>query len=73
MNYIKTLHGRDCNWIQISFEEYKQNYTDDKINFAFIVDQDTNKGAYYKRDPMIPFGRGWFLNNKENNNERMED
>lgn len=43
---MKTLHGRDGNWIQCCYEEYKNNYTD-KINYAYIVDQDTNKGDFF--------------------------
>jgi len=64
----KILHGRDGDWIQCSFEEYEKNYTN-KVNYAFIVDQDTNKGDYFKKV------RIEVLENEssEIKNERMED
>jgi len=61
------LHGRDGDWIQCSFEEYEKNYTD-KVNYAFIVDQDTNIGDYFKKVIIEVLDR-----ESEIKNERMED
>jgi len=65
--HIKILHGRDGDWIQCEYEEYEKNYTD-KVNYAFIVDQDTNKGNYYKKVTIEVFDK-----ESEIKNERMED
>jgi len=65
--HIKILHGRDGDWIQCSSEEYEKFYTD-KVNYAFIVDQDTNKGHYYKKVRIEVFD-----NESKIKNERMED
>ena len=65
--HIKILHGRDGDWIQCSPEEYNKNYTD-KVNYAFIVNQDTNKGYYYKKVRIEVLD-----NQLEIKNERMED
>jgi len=65
--HIKILHGRDGDWIQCDFEEYNKNYTD-KVNYAFIVDQDSNRGDYFKKVIVES------LENQSNiKNERMED
>jgi len=66
--HIKILHGRDGDWIQCTSEEYEKNYTD-KVNYAFIVDQDTNKGHYYKKVAIEVFDNEM----SEIKNERMED
>jgi len=63
----KILHGRDGDWIQCTQEEYENNYTD-KVNYAFIVDQDSNKGSYYKKLILESLE-----NQFEIKNERMED
>jgi len=64
---MKILHGRDGDWIQCSPEEYEKNYTN-KERYAFIVDQDTNRGDYFKKV---------IIESLENQsgikNERMED
>jgi len=65
--HIKILHGRDGDWIQCTSEEYNKNYTD-KVNYAFIVDQDTNKGHYYKKVRIEVFDK-----ESKIKNERMED
>ena len=65
--HIKILHGRDGDWIQCTFEEYNKNYTD-KVNYTFIVDQDTNKGHYYKKVRIEVFDK-----ESKIKNERMED
>ena len=65
--HIKILHGRDGDWIQCTSEEYNNNYTD-KVNYAFIVDQDTNKGHYYKKVTIEVFDK-----ESKIKNERMED
>ena len=70
MIHIKILHGRDGDWIQCDFEEYEKNYTD-KVNYAFIVDQDTNRGDYYKK--VIIESLEFCNNETEIKNERMED
>jgi len=66
--HIKILHGRDGDWIQCSSEEYNKNYTDKTNYYAFIVDQDTNKGYYYKKVRIEVFDK-----ESEIKNERMED
>ena len=63
--HIKILHGRDGDWIQCEYEEYEKNYTD---NYAFIVDQDTNRGDYFKKVIIEVLDR-----ESEIKNERMED
>ena len=67
--HIKILHGRDGDgdWIQCSSEEYENNYTD-KVNYAFIVDQDTNRGGYFKKVIIEVFDK-----ESEIKNERIED
>ena len=64
---MKILHGRDGDWIQCSPEEYEKNYTNIE-RYAFIVDQDTNRGDYFKKV---------IIESLENQsgikNERMED
>jgi len=65
--HIKILHGRDGDWIQCDYEEYEKNYTD-KVNYAFIVDQDTNRGDYFKKVIIESLE-----NQSEIKNERMED
>ena len=67
MIHIKILHGRDGDWIQCDYEEYEKNYTD-KVNYAFIVDQDTNRGDYFKKVIIESLE-----NQSEIKNERMED
>jgi len=68
MSDIRILHGRDGDWIQCSFEEYENNYTD-KVNYAFIVDQDTNRGDYFKKVILETLES----QSSEIKNERMED
>ena len=63
----KILHGRDGDWIQCSYEEYENNYTN-KERYAFIVDQDSNRGDYYKKVILESLE-----NQSEIKNERMED
>jgi len=65
--HIKILHGRDGDWIECSYEEYEDNYTD-KVNYAYIMDQDSNKGYYYKKVILESLE-----NQSEIKNERMED
>jgi len=67
--HIKILHGRDGDWIQCDFEEYNKNYTDKTNYYAFIVDQDTNKGHYYKKVRIEVFDNEM----SEVKNERIED
>ena len=67
MIHIKILHGRDGDWIECSYEEYEDNYTD-KVNYAYIMDQDSNKGYYYKKVILESLE-----NQSEIKNERMED
>jgi len=63
----KILHGRDGDWIQCTHEEYENNYTN-KVGYAFIINQDTNRGDYYKKVIIESLE-----NQLEIKNERIED
>ena len=63
---MKILNGRDEEWIECNLNEY--NYLD-RINYIYIVDENTNEVTYYKQINMKVYDAEWFENKEKEGKE----